>query len=100
MAQTLLKKCKPLTVGKIKPSLIQQSGLALGKMAPYMKKSWGSSGSIVSMDWMTGRSGFDPRQGQRIFPLVSVSRLALRPTQLPVQRVSGVLSSEVSAARA
>jgi hypothetical protein len=30
--------------------------------------------------------------GQRIFPLVSVSRPALRPTQPPVQWVPGVLS--------
>jgi hypothetical protein len=44
---------------------------------------------------MTGRSGFDPRQGQRIFPLASVSRPALGPTQPPVQWVPGVLSPGV-----
>jgi hypothetical protein len=27
--------------------------------------------------WTTGRSGFDPQRGQRIFPLASVSRPAL-----------------------
>jgi hypothetical protein len=40
----------------------------------------------------TGRSGFDPRQGKRIFPLASVSRPTLWPTQPPVQCVPGVLS--------
>jgi hypothetical protein len=47
--------------------------------------------------WTTGRSGFDPRQGQRIFPLTSVSRPTLRPTQPPVQWVPGVLSPGVKA---
>jgi hypothetical protein len=51
----------------------------------------------VSTGWTTGRSGFDPRQGQRIFPLASVSRLALGPTQPPVQWVPGVLSPGVEA---
>jgi hypothetical protein len=40
--------------------------------------------------WTTGRSGFDPRRGQRIFPLSSVSRPALGPTQPSVQWVPGV----------
>jgi hypothetical protein len=43
------------------------------------------------------RSGFDPRQGQRIFPLTSVSRPALGQTQPPVQWVPGVLSPGVKA---
>jgi hypothetical protein len=52
--------------------------------------SWGSSASIVS--WLqTERPGFDPQQGQRIFPLTSVSRLALRPDQPPIQWVLAVL---------
>jgi hypothetical protein len=51
-----------------------------------------NSGSIVS-DY--GRSGFDPRQGQKIFPLASVSRPALGLTQPPVQWVPGVLSPGV-----
>jgi hypothetical protein len=38
----------------------------------------------------TGRSGFDPRQGQGTFPVASVSRPALGPTQPPVQWVPGV----------
>jgi hypothetical protein len=51
----------------------------------------------LTTGWMTGRSGFDPRQRQRIFPLSSVSRPALRPTQPPVQWVPGVLSPGVKA---
>jgi hypothetical protein len=38
------------------------------------------------------RSGFDPRQGQRIFFLAPESRPALRPTQPPIQWVPGVIS--------
>jgi hypothetical protein len=37
----------------------------------------------------TGRSGFDPRRGQRMFPLASVSRPAVGFTQPPVQWVPG-----------
>jgi hypothetical protein len=47
--------------------------------------------------WTTGQSGFDSRRGQRIFPLASVSRPALGPTQPPVQWVPGVLSPGVKA---
>jgi hypothetical protein len=40
--------------------------------------------------WLqTGRPDFDPRQKQRISPLASVSRPALRPTQPAIQRVPG-----------
>jgi hypothetical protein len=45
------------------------------------------------------RSGFDPRRGQRIFPLASVSRPALGPTQPPVKWVPGVLSPGVKRGR-
>jgi hypothetical protein len=41
--------------------------------------------------------GFDSRRGQRIFPLASVSRPALGPTQPPVQWVPGALSPGVKA---
>jgi hypothetical protein len=53
----------------------------------------------VCMDWTTGRWKFDLRQGQRIFPLASVSRPALGPTQPPVQWVPGVLSPGVKRGR-
>jgi hypothetical protein len=42
---------------------------------------------------------FDPRQEQRIFPLTSMSRPALRPTQPPVQWVLGVLFPGVKRGR-
>jgi hypothetical protein len=42
-------------------------------------------------------AGFDPRRGKRIFPLSSMSRPALGPTQPPVQWVPGVLSPGVKA---
>jgi hypothetical protein len=45
----------------------------------------------VTMDWTIGQLGFDPRQGQRIFPLSSVSRPAMGPTQPPVQWVPCVI---------
>jgi hypothetical protein len=46
----------------------------------------------LATDWTTGRSRFDPRQGQRIFPLASVSRPALGSTQPPVQWAPRILS--------
>jgi hypothetical protein len=53
-------------------------------------------GSIVSDYGLDDQAiGFDPRQGQRIFPLSSVSRQVLEPTQPPVQWVPGVLSPGV-----
>jgi hypothetical protein len=63
-----------------------------------IKRSRGSSGSIVSDYGLDDRAiGVRSRQGQRIFSLPSVSRLALRPTQPPVQWVPGVLSPGVKA---
>jgi hypothetical protein len=50
-----------------------------------------------SMGWTTGRSGFGPRRGQRIFSLSSVCRPALGSTHPPVQWVPGVLSPGVKA---
>jgi hypothetical protein len=49
-----------------------------------------SSVSIVCL--RTGWPGFDPRQRQRIFLLVSASGPALGPTQPPIQWVPGALS--------
>jgi hypothetical protein len=50
-------------------------------------------------DWTTGRSRFDPWQRQDIFPVASVSRPALGPTQPPVQWVPAVLSPGVKHGR-
>jgi hypothetical protein len=49
--------------------------------------------------WTTGLSRFDPRQGQRILPVASVSRPALGPTQPPIQWVPGVLSPGLKSGR-
>jgi hypothetical protein len=56
---------------------------------------WGAgvaqSVQYLATGWTTGRSKFDPRQGQRVFPVASVSRPALGPPpQPPVQWVPGV----------
>jgi hypothetical protein len=51
----------------------------------------------LTTDWTSGRSGFDSRQGQRIFPVTSVSRPALRPTHPPVQWILGVFTPGQSA---
>jgi hypothetical protein len=51
----------------------------------FTEISW----QLINDGWTTGRSGFDPRQGQRNFPLMSVSRPALRPTKPPVQWYRG-----------
>jgi hypothetical protein len=57
-----------------------------------------SSGSIVSDYGLDDRAiGVRTPAGQRIFPLTSVSRPALRPTQPPVQWIPGVLSPGVKA---
>jgi hypothetical protein len=46
-----------------------------------------------------GDRGSIPDRGERIFPVTSVSRPALRPTQPPVQWVPGVLSPGVKRCR-
>jgi hypothetical protein len=53
----------------------------------------------LTTDWMIGRPVFDLRQRQRIFPLASLSRPALKPTQSPVQWVPGVLFPGVKRGR-
>jgi hypothetical protein len=59
----------------------------------------GSSVSIVSDNGLEDRAiEVDPRQGHRIFPLTSVSRPALGPTQPPVQWVPGSFPRGQSAA--
>jgi hypothetical protein len=55
----------------------------------YMKTgNWGSSVSIVSDYGLDDRASISGRD-KRIFPLASVSRPALGPTQTPVQWVPG-----------
>jgi hypothetical protein len=49
----------------------------------------------LTTDWTTRRTGFDPWQRQRISPVASVSRQALRATQPPIQYVPGVPSPGV-----
>jgi hypothetical protein len=53
--------------------------------------SRGSSVSIVS-DYGLDDHGSIPGGVKRIFPLASVSRPAVRPTQPPIQWVPGILS--------
>jgi hypothetical protein len=48
----------------------------------------------MATGWTTGDRRSIPGRGERIFPLASVSRPVLRPTQRPVQWVPGVLSPE------
>jgi hypothetical protein len=57
------------------------------------------SAQCVATGWTTGRSSFDPRQRQEIFPVGSVSRPTLGPTQPPVQWVPGILSPGVKRGR-
>jgi hypothetical protein len=65
-----------------------------------MGRELGSSGSIVSDYGLDDRAiGVRSPAGQSIFPLASVSRPALRPTQPPVQWVPGVLSPGVKRGR-
>jgi hypothetical protein len=73
-------KWRPNTKNKDLDTKCYVEFLELGQLSQY------------SVWLQTGRPGFDPRKRQSIFPLASVSRPALRPTQPPVQSVPGVLS--------
>jgi hypothetical protein len=63
---------------------------AAGSFEDGCKLIWVPKFQLVNL-----QMSFDPRQKQRIFPVASVSRPALRPTQPPVQWVPGVLSPGV-----
>jgi hypothetical protein len=60
--------------------------------------NWGISISIVSDYRLDDRSSI-PGRGETIFPLASVSRLALMPTQLSIQWVPEVLSQWIKRGR-
>jgi hypothetical protein len=67
----------------------------------FMHRSRGSSVSIVSGYGLDDRAiGVPSPAGAKVFPLTSVSRPALRPTQHPVQWVPVVLFLGQSAAGA
>jgi hypothetical protein len=74
------------------------SGTNLSELVPASDEV-GPITSQYSVWLQTGRPGFDPWQRQRIFPLASASKLALGPTQPPVQRVLRVLSPGVKHGR-
>jgi hypothetical protein len=57
-------------------------------------RSHGSSVTIVTR-LRAGRAGIDSRQGLGIFLLATASRLALKPTQPPIQCEPETLSTEV-----
>jgi hypothetical protein len=61
----------------------------------YMEPRWCQYSVWLRSGW----PGFDPRQGQRIFPLTSASRPALGPTQPPIQWLPGALSPGVKRGR-
>jgi hypothetical protein len=60
-------------------------------LSVYVEQDQGSSVSVVSGYGLDDR-GSIPGRGGMIFPVSSVPRLALGPTQPPVQWVPGVLS--------
>jgi hypothetical protein len=71
-------------------------------LTPMILVMWAGYLSQYSVWLRAGRSGYRgsiPGRGERIFPLASVSRPALGPTQLPFQWVPGVLSPAVKRGR-
>jgi hypothetical protein len=73
--------------------LLQYSGLVFKFFFPGvdMGKSRGNSVSILS-DYRLDDRGSVPDRSKGIFPLASVSRPALRPTQPPIRWVKGFIS--------
>jgi hypothetical protein len=78
---------------------VTTSGSNLSIVAYIIGTGIAQAVQCLTTGWTTGRSGFDPRQGQRIFPLSSVSRPALGPTQAPVQWVPVVFSPGIKRGR-
>jgi hypothetical protein len=52
----------------------------------------GTAQTVWAMGWTIGVLGFDSRRGLEIFLFIIASRMALGPTQPPIQRVLGALS--------
>jgi hypothetical protein len=50
-----------------------------------MRAGVAQSVQCLTADWTTGRTAFDPRQRQMIFPVASVPRPALVPIEPPIQ---------------
>jgi hypothetical protein len=61
---------------------------------PLLTYSWDSSVGIVTR-LQAGQAGFDSWQGQETFLFSKMSRLALEPTQPPIQWVPGTLFLKV-----
>jgi hypothetical protein len=62
----------------------------------------GAQGFLTSQysDWIrTGRPEFEPRQGQRIFPVACASRPAVGPSQPLIRWVPGIVFPEVKCSR-
>jgi hypothetical protein len=71
----------------------------LGPLKLDMGAGVAQSVQCITTERTTWRAGFVPRQRQSIFPLASVSRSALSPTQSPIRWVPGVLSPGVKRGR-
>jgi hypothetical protein len=83
-----IKLIKTVFIFRLYSTFIMRAGVALSQYSVWLRAGRpGDGGSI-------------PVRGERIFPLVSVSRLALWPTQPPVKRVMGASSPGLSAAKA
>jgi hypothetical protein len=96
--ETFCDKCEMFTTNEIGMISVKEYKFAKNEFVNYMYyirlPGAGLAQAVycLTTGWTTGRSAFDPRQGQRFFPIASLSKPALGPTQPPVQWVPGVLS--------